>query len=131
MRQMTLMFEPGIGSRNRRLREHLAARVYGAGLVSIAGRLDMAPSKLTEKLAGEDSGGKVRGLTVDELERYIEQTGDVSPIHYLVDKYLQDPAAQQQEALAKLAAVADMLPGLLEQAGINPAMRAAAGRRRG
>lgn len=118
MKQLSLTLEPGIGSRNRTLREHLATRIYSAGLVAVAGKMDLSPSKLTEKLAGSDSGGKPRGLTIDELERYIAISGDVSPIHYLVDKYLQDPAVVQQEALAKIASLAEQLPALLAAAGM-------------
>lgn len=118
MKQLSLTLEPGIGSRNRTLREHLATRIYSAGMVAVAGKMDLSPSKLTEKLAGSDSSGKPRGLTIDELERYIAISGDVSPIHYLVDKYLQDPAVVQQEALAKIASLAEQLPALLAAAGM-------------
>jgi hypothetical protein len=127
MKQMSLTLEQGIGSRNRSLREHLATRIYAAGLVGVAGKLDLSGSKLSEKLAGTDSGGKPRGMTVDELERYITVTGDVSPIHYLVDKFLQDPGVVQAEALAKLAMLAEQLPGLMAAAGL--ATQARAGRR--
>jgi hypothetical protein len=123
---MSLTFEPGIGSRNRCLRDHLATRIYADGLVAIAGKLDLSASKLTEKLAGSDSGGKPRGMTVDELEDYIAKTNDVSPIHYLVDKYLQDPGVLQAEALAKLATLAEQLPALMAAAGL--ATQAKAGR---
>jgi hypothetical protein len=120
MRQMSLTLETGIGSRNRSLRDHMTTQIYMGGLVAIAGKMDVAPSKLTEKLAGASSDGKPRGMTIDELERYIEATGDKSPIHYLVDKYLHDPAVAQQEALAKLAVITEMLPGLLAAAGVTP-----------
>lgn len=118
MQQMSLAFEPGIGTRNRSLRDHMTSAVYARGLVAVAGQIDVAPSKLTEKLAGGSSDGKARGLTIDELERYIAETKDVSPIHYLVDKYLRDPGMVQQEAMAKIAVIAEMLPGLLAAAGL-------------
>lgn len=123
MQQLSLTFEPGLAQRSRCLRDHLAARVYSRGLVDTAGKIDMAPSKLTEKLAGSDSGGKSRGMTVDEFETYIQRTGDISPIHYLVDKYLRDPAVTQQEALAKLAGLAELIPGLMAAAGLQTAKR--------
>lgn len=120
MQQLSLTFEPGLAQRSRCLRDHLAAKVYSRGLVDTAGKMDLSPSKLTEKLAGSDSGGKPRGMTIDELEIYIQRTGDISPVHYLVDKYLRDPAVSQQEALAKLAALADVLPSLMAAAGLSP-----------
>lgn len=119
MKQMSLTLEAGISARNRTLREHLAQCIYSEGLVAVAGKLDLSPSRVSEKLAGVDSGGKPRGMTVDELERYIDQTGDVSPIHYLVEKYLHDPVAAQQEALHRLAALSEQLPALLAAAGLN------------
>ena len=121
MQQMTLHLEPGLAQRSRSLREHMATRVYARGLVDVAGRMDLSPSKLTEKLAGSDSGGKPRGMTIDELETYIQRTGDISPVHYLADKYLRDPAVAQQEALAKLASLAEVLPALMAAAGLPTA----------
>lgn len=120
MKQMSLMFEPGIGSRNRSLRDHLTTRIYERGLVAVAGRMDMSPSKLTEKLAGADSGGKVRGMTIDELEEYIQREKDVSPIHYLVDKYLQDPGVVQQEAQARFLALFEQIVPAAIAAGFMP-----------
>jgi hypothetical protein len=126
MKQLSLTFEPGIGSRNRSLREHMATRIYSRGLVDVAGKMDVAPSKLTEKLAGMDSGGKPRGMTICELERFIEKTGDVSPIHYLVDKFLQDPAVAQHEATVRLMALMEQIAPLAIAAGVMPAKRSRA-----
>jgi len=123
MQQMSLTFEPGLAAKSRCLRDHLTGQVHQRGLVTVAGKMDLSPSRLTEKLAGMDSAGKVRGMTVDELETYIDKTGDVSPVYYLVDKYLRDPAVTQQEALAKLAALADVLPALMAAAGLPAAKR--------
>ena len=76
---------------------------------------------LENDVASWSSGGKPRGMTLDELETYIQRTGDVSPVHYLADKYLRDPAVAQQEALAKLASLAEALPGLMAAAGLTTA----------
>ena len=120
MRQLSITFSPGMSQRSRNLREHVATQVYsGAGIVAIAGKIDVSPSKLTEKLAGVDSGGKPRALTVDELERYIDTTGDKSPIYYLVEKYLHDPEIAQQEAMAKLAQTLESLGPLMAAAGFE------------
>lgn len=113
------MFEPGLGERYASLRECLTTQVYSRGLVKVAGGLDLSPSKLTEKLAGIDSGGAKRGLTVDELEAYIEKYGDVTPILYLAAKFCRDPKIVQAEAMASLAALADRLPALMAAAGLS------------
>ncbi|KRA74245.1 hypothetical protein ASD78_12180 [Lysobacter sp. Root667] len=115
--QLSLTFEHGIGQRHMSLRDCMATGVYQRGLGRIAGQIDMAPSKLSEKLAGGTD--RKRDIGLDEFEDYLAKTGDLSPIHYLVDKYLRDPALQQQEALAKLAGLAETLPALLAAAGLN------------
>lgn len=120
MQQMSLSFEPGLAQRYPTLRECIATQVYTRGHGRIAGQLDLSPSKLTEKLAGLRSDGKSSGVTVDELERYIERTGDLTPIFYLADKFLRDPKVRQQEALERIAAIADQLPHLMSLAGLQP-----------
>ncbi len=123
MQQMNLTFEPGLATRSRCLRDHLTGQVHSRGLVNVAGKMDLSPTRLTEKLAGVDSAGKARGMTLDELESYMAQTGDVSPVYYLADKYLRDPAVTQQEALARIASIADALPALMAAAGLSSAPR--------
>jgi hypothetical protein len=114
--QMTLSLEPGIATRFRTLRECVATGVYQRGVVAVAGKIDRQPSHLSEAL----SGAERRKFDVDDLEAYIHETGDTSPILYLVAKFLRDPGVMQLEALAKLAALSEMLPNLLAQAGLAP-----------
>lgn len=118
MDQLNISFEPGLPERHGSLRECMAVQVYQKGLTSVAGKLDLSPSKLTEKLAGTDSSGRNRGMTIDELEEYIDRYNDPTPIHYLVAKYLRDPVVQQQQALASLAKLAEQLPALMAAAGL-------------
>ena len=115
--QLFLTFEQGIGQRHMSLRDCMATGVYQRGLGRVAGQIDMAPSKLSEKLAGGTD--RKRDIGLDEFEDYIAKTGDISPTHYLVDKYLRDPALAQQEAMAKLAGLAETLPALLAAAGLG------------
>ena len=117
--QMTLSFEPGLAERHLSLRDCVLQQVYQRGHGRIAAALDMAPSKLTEKMAGLDSSGKPRGMTLDEFERYLDKSGDLTPVYYLLDKFARDPQIAQQEALARLAALADSLPALLAAAGLG------------
>lgn len=115
--QLSLVFEQGIAQRHLSLRDCVAAGVYQRGLGRVAGQIDMAPSKLSEKLAGGTDRKRVVGL--DEFEDYLAKTGDVAPLHYLIDKYLRDPAVAQAEALANLAHLAETLPALLAAAGLG------------
>ncbi len=118
MQQMSLSFEPGLSRRHRSLRELCAVQMHASGLMHVAARIDTSPTHLGEKLAGASSDGKPRCLNVDELEKYITEFQDYSPIFYLLDKFLSDPEARQQEALAKLASIAEHIPSLLAAAGL-------------
>jgi hypothetical protein len=117
--QMTLMFEPNLATRHRSLKDCIATGVYQRGISAVAGKIDSSPSHLSEALSGADR----RKFDVDDLERYIEKTGDTSPILYLVAEFMRDPAAAQQEALARLAILADSLPGLMAAAGVIPSVQ--------
>lgn len=112
--QLTLSLEPGIASRYRTLKECIATGVFQRGVVAVAGKIDRQPSHLSEALGGGDR----RKFDVDDLERYIDSTGDTAPILYLVAKYLRDPTAAQAEAVAQLAEITKMLPALLAAAGL-------------
>ncbi|MCU1114375.1 hypothetical protein JAK74_11250 [Stenotrophomonas maltophilia] len=119
MKSLQITYEDGL-TRNATLRDHMASMVHrGAGLTAVAGQLDMAPSKLSEKLAGCDSGGKPRGLSIDDLERYIQTTKDVTPVHYLIERYLITPEAATAEALAELHKHLSDLSGTLAKLGIK------------
>jgi len=117
--QLTLKLEDGLADRHLSLRDCMVHQVYARGHGRMANLLDIGPSHLTEKLAGADSSGAKRGMTLDEFERYLEKTGDMTPILYLVAKFMRDPAAAQQDALSKLTQFAESLPALLAAAGIK------------
>ena len=116
MQQLSLTFEPGLSSRYRSLREVMAQGVYQRGLTHVAGKCDMQPSKLSEKLSGGND--RPRDVGLEEFERYLQTTGDMQPIYYLVDRYLRDPAVLQQEATARLVALAEQLEPLMRMAGL-------------
>ena len=118
VRQLSLSFEPGLTQRFRDVRSAMASGVYKRGLERVAGRIDMSPSKLTEKLGG-GLGDRKRDIVLMEFERYLDETGDLTPVLYLVEKYLGDSKAMQQEALAKLAQIAEQLPAMLAAAGLG------------
>ena len=87
--QLTLDFEPGISGGYASCREFVAARVHQLGRPqkAIAADLDMAPSQLTRKLA--QAPGDSARFTLDDLEAYMQRTGDSDPILCLADKYLR------------------------------------------
>lgn len=119
-RQMTLELEEGVGTRYRNLRECVAQGVYQRGLKAIALALEESPGNLSSMLSDDSQ----RKFGVDELEAYIKETGDKTPIYYLVAKYLGDEAAARDQALSQVKALLEQVPGLLASAGIGePATR--------
>jgi hypothetical protein len=118
-RQLSLVFEPGLTARYQSLRDVVAHGVYERGLSAVAGKVDMAPSKLSEKLAGGND--RPRDLGIEEFERYLEKTRDLRPIYYLVERFLEDPGVQQAEAMAQLSELVKQLGPLMSAAGVIPA----------
>lgn len=113
--QLTLSFEQGISERFQSLRECIATGVYQRGLGSVAIDLNKAPGNLSVELSDDPT----RHFSADNLERYIEKTGDLTPIHYLIDKFLDDKANKQNAAMAQLAPILQQLAPLLRQAGLT------------
>lgn len=117
-RQLTLELEPGLTQRFRCVRDAVAQGTYQRGLKRVAADLDMAPGNLSVALS--DDGP--RHLSADALERYVQTTGDLTPIYYLVERYLGDQGAARAEALDRVMRVAEQLeqlPHLLAAAGMT------------
>lgn len=116
-RQLTLELDPGLTQRFRCARDAVAQGVYRRGLKVTAADLDMAPGNLSVAL-GDDG---VRHLSLDAFERYLQVTGDLTPLYYLVERYLGDQGAARAEALDQVLRVAEQLrdlPAILAAAGL-------------
>lgn len=117
-RQLTLELEPGLTQRFRCARDAVAQGVYQRGLKRVAADLDMAPGNLSVALA--DDG--VRHLSLDAFERYLQTTGDLTPLYFLVERYLGDQGAARAEALDRVLRMAEQreaLPAILAAAGLQ------------
>lgn len=112
--QLTLSFEPGISERHQCLRDCVAAGIYQRGLGNVAIDLNKAPGNLSVELSEDDK----RHFSVDNLERYIEKSGDTSAIYYLIDKFLNDKGHKQNAAMAQLGPMLQQLAPLMKQAGL-------------
>jgi len=113
--QLTLDLDGALATSHRSLRDCVAQGVYQRGLKRIAGDLDLSPGNLSVALSDDPH----RKFSVDELELYIQSTGDKTPIYYLVAKFLGDETASRDHALNQVAEVLQNLPGMLAAAGIN------------
>lgn len=97
-RQLTLDLEPGLAERHGSLVNCIAAGVYSRGLKRVAADLDKAPGNLSRELAGDSD----RHFSVQALERYIQTQGDLTPIYYLIARYLGDQAATEGATLKRV-----------------------------
>jgi hypothetical protein len=112
--QMQLDFEPGLVERYGSLKDCVATGVYQRGLKRIAIDLDQAPSNLSVQLSEDGS----RHFSIDSFEKYLEKTGDMSPIYYLIEKFLADKANGKAAALEQIQALGPQMIELLRKAGI-------------
>ena len=104
--QLTLNFDAGLTECFSSCREVVQSRIHQQGrLVKvIAADMDYSPSTLSRKLA--QSPNDTQKLTLDDLESYLEVTGDKQPVFYLIEKYLMNESSEQikqlEEELARL-----------------------------
>lgn len=119
--QLALNFDPDLATQHRTLKECVACQMYQqrGGITAVAGKLDLQPSHLSEVLGSNNE--RHRKFDLDELERYIAAYNDLTPIMYLIAKYMPEAADAQAHALQQLAKLSDVLPGLLASAGLNTA----------
>ena len=113
--QLVLDFEPGLTERYSSARDVVATGVYQRGLKRIAIELDMTPSNLSVQLSDDPS----RHFSLDSAERYMERTGDFTPIYYWVEKFLGDKRNTKQAALEQIQALGPEFLALLKKAGIT------------
>jgi hypothetical protein len=100
---LTLDFEPSLIEKHPHLLDCVRAVAYSHRnpLKTIAMDMDLSQSELSRKLSGNPDDP--RRFTLDDLERFIGATGDVTPIHWLIGKYLEDENSKQQRAMQQLA----------------------------
>lgn len=110
--QLCLNFEAGMSQRYPSLRECIASSVYRYGLTNVAIDLDKAPGNLSVELSADPS----RKFSVDSLERFIEKSGDTTPIYYLIDKFLRDKT--EAADTAELLAMFKQMAPALKRAGV-------------
>lgn len=53
-----------------------------------------------------------------ELHAWVQVTGDLTPIYYLVERYLGDQAAAREQAMQQVADMLQHLPELMAVAGL-------------
>lgn len=117
--QLTLELRPGLLQRYRSLRECLYHSVLNdpRGVKSVAADCDLSVSELSRRLA--PSEGDPRSCDVDLLVPIMESTGDLTPLHWLNAKLLQDLETRKRAAVEQLAVMVPQIAALLEDAGLG------------
>lgn len=100
--QGALDFEPGLTERYPQFIDAIRAQIYTCGkpLKTVAGDMEMSPSELSRKL--NDNPADPRRFTIDDLERLVPATGSLLVIHWLVEKFVQDPAERRDRAISEI-----------------------------
>lgn len=96
--QLTLDLEPGMLERYRNVREVVASGIYQRGLKRVAMDMDVAPGNLSCMLNDESQ----RKLGTDDLERYMQVSGDLEPIRYLIARYMGDQATAEASTMRRI-----------------------------
>ncbi len=122
-RQLTLELSPGLLQRYRSLRECLYHSVLNdpRGVKAVAADCDLSVSELSRRLS--PSEGDPRSCDVDLLAPIMESTGDLTPLHWLNARLLQDMESRKRSAVEQLAVMVPQIAALLEEAGIGPGRR--------
>lgn len=117
MSQLTLNFEPALPERFKTLRAYIAHRsaVVDKKQGLQAADMDLSPSTLSRKL--NPSEGDTQRFNVDDLEAWLESTGDAAAVvEYIAAKYMDCDKARKQRTLANaerlLAELAKVIPSL-------------------
>lgn len=125
--QLSLNFEPGLTAKYGRLEDILLAVVLNYGLEKMAGKLDMSPSELTRRLnahaAVKEGDANNRPLRVSDMFVIVDETRDLRPIYWQIEKWMRDPEAQRTQAINQLAAIMPSIQQLLEQSGLKDSLR--------
>lgn len=118
--QLTLDLEPSLLERYRNVREVVASGIYQRGLKRIAMDMDVAPGNLSCML-NDDSQRK---LGTDDLERYMQVSGDLEPIRYLIARYMGDQATAEASTMKRIEGLLAEVTALAAQTALKkPARR--------
>jgi hypothetical protein len=118
--QLTLELEPGLTERFGSLRECMNACIYQHGLKRVAMDLDKAPGNLSRMLAG-DSG---HHFSIELMERYIQTQGDLTPVYYLIARYMGDQAQAEAATMKRVETLLSEVASLVGQTRVEPKTKA-------
>lgn len=111
--QLTLEFEASLTERHKSLRECMVSCVYQRGLSNVADDLAKTPGNLSRELSGDSD----RHFSIESLERYIQKEGDLTPIYWLIARYMGDQAATEATTMRRVESLMTEVAALVAQVG--------------
>lgn len=123
--QFTLDLEPGLVEKYPTLLSllNVQVRTRRDKPKVVAANLGMAPAMLLRKTNDapreDQDPDQRRVFNVEDLEAYIAHYEDMTPILYLVAKYMPDDETKRRQAIGQIAAILPSLNALVAQAGIE------------
>ena len=98
----------------------MASGIYQRGLKRIAMDMDVAPGNLSCMLNDESQ----RKLGTDDLERYMQVSGDLEPIRFLIARYMGDQATAEASTMKRIEGLLAEVTALAAQTALKkPARR--------
>jgi len=119
--QLMLDFQAGLTDRFDGLLDCIrqGAYTHRNPLKTIASDMDMSQSELSRKLSANPDDP--RRMSVEDLEKYLVATDDMTPIYYLVEKFLSDDEAKQRRAMGVLVKQLPDILALIKAASLQEA----------
>lgn len=113
MQQLTIKLENSLTQQFPSWMDVVRASIYDCGrpFKVIAADLDMSVSELSRRLSVSDT----LSLAIDDLPRILKATGDIRPVYWLVESFLEDDASKQKRAVDQLSKLMPQLHHLLAQ----------------
>lgn len=114
MKQLDIAFEAGLHVQFPRFMECVRSSVSSCGRAHkvVAADLDMSNSELSRKLA-ENPNDPVN-FPLAMFPELLASTGDLRPLYWLIERFLEDPQAKQRQAKAQLMALLPRIEQLLK-----------------
>lgn len=113
MQQLTIKLEISLKQQFPDWMDVVRASIYDCGrpFKAIAADLDMSVSELSRRLSPSDS----LNLSCEDLPKIVQATGDLRPIYWLVETFLEDDDSKRQRAIDQLSKMLPQIHNLLAQ----------------
>lgn len=115
MRQMHMEFESGLMQQFPEFKDVVRAGVYSCGRAfkAVAADLDMSVSELSRKLANNPNDPV--HFPLDRLPELLAATGDLRPVYWLAERFIEDPDARRDRVLSEAQGMLKRMNALLDE----------------